>query len=35
MRDPAAGRYVHVKPRQLPRECLHLPKTPAGTDRRA
>ena len=35
MRDPAAGRYVHLKPRQLPRKCLRLPKAAADSDCRA
>ena len=29
MRDPAAGRYVHIRPRQLPLECRSLAEAPA------
>jgi hypothetical protein len=33
MRDPAAGRYVRIAPRQLPLACLTLDEAPAGMDR--
>ena len=33
MRDPAAGRYVRIAPRQLPLVCLTLAEAPAGMDR--
>ena len=29
MRDPAAGRYVRIAPRQLPLECLTVAEAPA------
>ena len=34
MRDPAAGRYVRIAPRQLPLVCLTLAEAPAGIDER-
>jgi hypothetical protein len=34
MRDPAAGRYVRIAPRQLPFECLSLAQAPARMDKR-
>ena len=33
MRDPAAGRYVRIAPRQLPHVCLTLAEAPARVDR--
>ena len=34
MRDPAAGRYVRIAPRQLPLECLNLAEAPGRMDER-
>ena len=34
MRDPAAGRYVRIAPRELPLESLSLAAAPALLDRR-
>ena len=34
MRDPAAGRYVRITPRQLPLECLSLAEAPTRMDER-
>jgi hypothetical protein len=33
MRDPAAGRYIRIAPRQLPLACLTLGEAPPSTDR--
>jgi hypothetical protein len=33
MRDPAAGRYVRIAPRELPPECLSLAEASARMDK--
>jgi hypothetical protein len=33
LRDPAAGRYVYIGPRQLPLECVSLAEASAHMDK--